>query len=927
MTSRLPVLSCIFVMVSLAYFAPSAAHAQPTSLDTLRHFDVQPLGSYAALWGYTAPDGREYALLGVNGSTGVYPGGTSIIDITNINNVHQVAFIGGPNSQWREMKTYRQYGYVVSEGGGGVQIINLSQLPDTAWLVNSFNYVQSGKNTLKSHTISIHDGFMYLSGCANWSPGGILIFDLRADPENPVFVGQYQPEYVHDVYVLRDTLYASAIYSGGGLYIADATNKANIQTIGIISYSGSGTHNAWVTKNRSHVITTDEIGTTSKNLKFWNITNLPAIPALPAATYTPSPTEIVHNVTVRGDYAYVAWYSAGVRVVNISNPASPANAGGYDTSPSTSGYNGVWGVYPYFPSGKIIAGDIQNGLWVFSFSDLLPREPVQLIEPAQSELITGLAPVSFRWTKAANTVKDPHYYTLSISGPGVDLSVDVHDSVYTLNSFAGFQAGGTYHWHVQTRDEFNDTPNPDTLSFLFGLAPAAPALHLPGDQAQSQSVNPTLRWFRPIGATAYRTQLATDSLFVNIVVDDSTLADTSLAVGPLLYETVYYWRVQAKNALGVSGFSSPWRFTTAIAPPAAPMTLLPADGESGQSTTPTLVWSSSPTAVSYVLQVSTDSLFNALVVDESALADTSLELPPLANLTTYFWRVNGTNGGGAGPFSSVSQFTTVIAPPAIPVLVSPANGTTDLPTSVHLIWRYANAAGEYRLQVARDSLFSLITFDDSTLVDTTAFLEMLLPGVRYYWRVRAQNEVWTSGWSESREFSVTLQTVREYEMRTGWNLISLPLSVADPSVGALFPQAVSPLYAFSGSQGYLPAAIFQSGKGYWLKFADSLQAVISGELQLADSVELQPGWNLIGMISEPIPVAGIVTVPAGLVVSDFFGYNSAYEAADTLQSARGYWVKAGGKGLLILNCSSCTTRSGSTPPSRTSSAHRSAIRN
>lgn len=465
------------LLVSAALFclAASSALAQPTTLDTIRHYDVQPLGSYSAIWGYTGPDGREYALLGVNGGTS-YPGGTSIIDITENDNIRQVAFINGPNSSWREMKTYRHYGYIVSEGGGGVQIVNLSQLPDTAWLVRSFMYSQGPDNITRSHAISIHDGFMYLNGCANWDQGGIVIFDLRSDPENPVYVGQYQPEYIHDSYVLRDTIYGAAIYSGGGLYIADARNKASIQTIGKITYTGSGTHNAWVTKDRRYVITTDEIGSTPKTLKMWNIENLPTIPTAPAATFTPVPGQTVHNVTIRGDYAYVAWYSAGVRVVNIANPAAPADAGGYDTSPTTSGYNGVWGVYPYFPSGKIIAGDMQNGLWVFRFSDLAPRVPVALREPADESVVQPANELSFRWTRTASPEKDPHYYEVHLTGPSLDTVWRADDSVSTFSYTGALQSGATYTWHVVTRDEWNTSASQDTFQFMYGLQTGVPAI-------------------------------------------------------------------------------------------------------------------------------------------------------------------------------------------------------------------------------------------------------------------------------------------------------------------------------------------------------------------------------------------------------------------------------------------------------------------
>lgn len=455
-----------FPILVIALLLPTVLVGQTTHLDTLRHLNVQAGGSYSALWGYTAPDGREYALLGVNGGSG-RPGGTSIVDITDENNVVQVAFIGGPNSSWREMKTYGHYAYVVTEAGGGVQIIDLSELPDTARLVRSFNYTSGSNNISRSHSVSLHDGFLYLNGCAGWSGSGIVIFDLREDPTNPVFAGQFQPEYIHDCYVLRDTIYASAVYSGGGLHIADARDKANIQPIGKITYAGSGTHNSWVTRDRRYVITTDEIGTTPKTLKIWDISSLPSMPAAPTNTFTPTPPDIEHNITIRGDYAYVAWYTAGVRVVDLSDPANPVDAGGYDTSPVTPGnYAGVWGVYPYFPSGKIIGGDMQNGLWVFRFSDLAPRTRARLLEPVDHDTVTSTDALTFRWTRSADMARDPHWYTVHVWGTEYDTTFLATDTSATFSHVTALQPGLAYSWTVATTDEWNNTASQDTFSLV-----------------------------------------------------------------------------------------------------------------------------------------------------------------------------------------------------------------------------------------------------------------------------------------------------------------------------------------------------------------------------------------------------------------------------------------------------------------------------
>src|SRR5687767_8751998 len=43
------------------------------------------------------------------------------------------------------------------------------------------------------------------------------------------------------------------------------------------------------------------------------------------------------GVAVSGNYAYVADYTAGLQVIDVSNPASPQRVGGYDTSGLASG--------------------------------------------------------------------------------------------------------------------------------------------------------------------------------------------------------------------------------------------------------------------------------------------------------------------------------------------------------------------------------------------------------------------------------------------------------------------------------------------------------------------------------------------------------------------------------------------------------------
>jgi choice-of-anchor B domain-containing protein len=400
-------------------------------------------GYTSGCWGWTdTASGREYALLG-NYS------GTAVVEITDIGNIVERGFVPGPSSSWREIMTWQHYAYVVSEGGGGTQIIDLSTLPDSVRLVRSFIYTSGGNSSVRAHTVHTHDGYLYLNGCANWSPGGILIFDL-ADPENPLFTGEYARNYIHDCFVRNDTIYGAGIY-GIGLDIIDATDKYAPQYLATISYPGAGTHNAATTGDGRYVLTTDEVGSTTKTLKIWDLSSMPYFPMV--AEYAGSPTAIVHNVFVKDTLAIMSYYTAGIRVVDIADPEHPATLGGYDTRPSdeSSTYTGAWSVYPYFPSGKIIIGDMGEGMFVVDMNTAAPRVPSGVT--VYSDYLTPSS-VSLSWTDPVLTVAGDPFTTTSVhlfrdgaflasAGPGTGVYTDTGLTLHRKYSYAVVAIGAS----------------------------------------------------------------------------------------------------------------------------------------------------------------------------------------------------------------------------------------------------------------------------------------------------------------------------------------------------------------------------------------------------------------------------------------------------------------------------------------------------
>lgn len=336
--------SVIFILIP-----PSLALSQGSpNVQLLAHVNSYPLIGYNDCWGYTAPDGREYALLGVQN-------GTSIVDITDAPTVTEVRFIPSPSSLWKDIKTYRHYAYVVNESSGGLQIIDLSYLPDSARLAN----VYTGFST--SHNISIDtaNALLYAEGSFS-EPVRTLSL---GDPLNPVQVSTFGIPS-HDIYGYNNIAYVSE-GGNGSIGIYNLANPANPTFVRRFSIPQAGyVHNAWLSDDGNYLMTTEE--TAGKTVKLWNISNLDSI--YMTDDYLASPY-IAHNTHLKGNYAYISHYTEGLRIVDIGDTYNIFEAGYYDTYPGVGGgFNGAWGAFPFFASGKVLISDMQTGLYVVFFA-------------------------------------------------------------------------------------------------------------------------------------------------------------------------------------------------------------------------------------------------------------------------------------------------------------------------------------------------------------------------------------------------------------------------------------------------------------------------------------------------------------------------------------------------------------------------------
>jgi len=139
-------------------------------------------------------------------------------------------------------------------------------------------------------------------------------------------------------------------------------------------------------------------------------------------------------------------------------------------------------------------------------------------------------------------------------------------------------------------------------------------------------------------------------------------------------------------------------------------------------------------------------------------------------------------------------------------------------------------------------------------------------------------------------------------LATGWNLLALPVSVADSHKTTLFPTAISQAFNFNGTS-YLIQLGLHPGSGYFVKFAAPAVAVIGGTTFAQESLAVLTGWNLIGPPSYPVLISDITPVGT-TIISNYFGYATNYFIEDTLKPGKGYWVKVNQPGKLFIQAGS-----------------------
>ncbi len=371
------------------------------SMDLVSHFPLNQMSSGPDsandVWGHVdLNSGIEYALIGLKNSTAIF-------NLTDPENPTEVATVPGLVASWRDIKVYQYYSeadsrwfayaYVSTDGAAdGVAIIDLNELPRTATLVkndlrntNAHNVYISNVDYSTGVAINDRTARLHVLG-SNVYGGAHRSYSLET-PKQPteayVPTDKTRNDYTHDgsSMVVTDERVATQCeregdecdvfldFNEGSMRLWDQTVPTETSQLSSISYQNAEyVHSGWWTEDQRYVFLHDELDEMRNSLnttvRVFDVSNL-KLPSL-AATWTGPTTAIDHNGYVRGNRYYMSNYERGITVLDITNPEAPSEIGFFDTFPTndTTVFNGAWGVYPFLPSGLILASDINSGLYV-----------------------------------------------------------------------------------------------------------------------------------------------------------------------------------------------------------------------------------------------------------------------------------------------------------------------------------------------------------------------------------------------------------------------------------------------------------------------------------------------------------------------------------------------------------------------------------
>ncbi len=340
-------------------------------------------------------------------------------------------------------------------------------------------------------------------------------------------------------------------------------------------------------------------------------------------------------------YSLAAQSSGVFHDITTGNNIVPCRIGTPNCTTGSMGYSAGPGYDQTTGLGSVNAYNLLTA-WPAS-GGIAPPAPV-LTSPANRA--TGLTlSQSLVWQAATGATSYNVYFGTSSPPPLV--AAQTTGTTYNPGALSG---GATYYWSVTALNAYGSAGSAVWSFSTAGSPPAAPSLTSPANGATGVAATPTLIWQASTGATSYNVYFG--SVYPPALATQT--GATAYSPGTLSAGVTYYWSVTALNASG-SAASAIWSFTTAPpveTPPGVPILVVPVNGATGVTASPTLGWLAAAGATSYNVYFGTAS--PPPLVTQTA--GTTYVPGTLIPGVPYYWSITAVNAYGSAP-SATWSFT------------------------------------------------------------------------------------------------------------------------------------------------------------------------------------------------------------------------------------------------------------------------------
>jgi hypothetical protein len=455
---------------------------------------------------------------------------------------------------------------------------------------------------------------------------------------------------------------------------------------------------------------------------FGQLTSLVAAkkPGKPSFT---NPTNNAVGVALSGNLTINAAGGATSHTIQLSTTNNFASKLVDATGTITSAaYTGLSNNTTYFARALGTNAEGDGDFETISFKTLLATPT--LANPADNAKGLNETSISLSW----NSVSGATSYTVQVATNNTFTTGLVEQTVNTTNAtFNGLSVFTDYFWRVMAKDGANTSAF--SLTRTFKTRVGTTTVTSPANNATGVALNGNIQWSAVTGATSYDVML--------IKLPATTIINQNVATNQIAYSnlenfTNYQITVIAKNSDG-SGATVTSNFRTILG---IPTLTSPTDNAFNQPLGGTVSWSSVAGAATYDVRIATDAAFTNVVSSQNDVAITSFVYAGLVTNQKYFWQVRAKNAEGTSPFSSSFAFTTILA---APVLVAPANNTTQVSLNPTLTWNAAPGATLYQVQVATNSNFNTIVAENAAVAGTSLQVNGLSSKTVYFYRARGYN--------------------------------------------------------------------------------------------------------------------------------------------------------------------------------------------